>query len=264
VARMKLNIRHDTTYIYETPTRASIQYLRLTPRNTPQQKILEWKLVTPGETSQMTDGFGNQVTVMTMDTSVSEITLTAEGVVDLTGKPLTKDDSPFPPAVFLRHTPLTETSKPIKEFAKQFSPNKRSLLRMMNRILERIQFMPGVTTVTHTAAEAFDQKVGVCQDHTHVFIACCRYIGVPVRYVSGYINTDNDDHLSTHAWAEAWLGHNWHTFDVVNLLSVAESHIKLATGLDYRDAAPVRGMRSGGGMEELKTRAWVTRADNSQ
>ena len=261
---MKLNIRHDTTYSYDEPMHKGIQYLRLTPRNTPQQKILEWHLSAPGETSQMTDGFGNIVTVMTMDKATREITLTAEGVVDLTGKPLTKDDSPFPPEVFLRHTPLTDADKAIKAFASQFSANKRSLVRMMNRILEHIEFTPGVTTVPHTAAEAFQQKAGVCQDHTHVFISCCRHIGVPVRYVSGYIHTFSDDHLATHAWAEAWLGHNWHTFDVVNLLNVAESHIKLATGLDYRDAAPVRGIRSGGGMEHLQTRAWVTMAGESQ
>ena len=120
------------------------------------------------------------------------------------------------------------------------------------------------TLVTNTAAEAFDNKKGVCQDHTHVFIACCRYIGVPVRYVSGYIHTNSEDHLATHAWAEVWLGRNWHTFDVVNLLNVAESHIKLAAGLDYLDAAPVRGMRSGGGTERLHTKAWVTLAGENQ
>ncbi|MAL97048.1 transglutaminase family protein [Hydrocarboniclastica marina] len=261
---MKLHIRHDTIYNYDSPTENSLQYLRLTPRNTSQQKVLSWKLTTPGTTSQMTDGFGNLVTVMVMDKAVTEITLTAEGVVDLSGKSLTRDDSPFPPQVFLRHTALTEADSAIKAFASQFSANKRSLIRMMNRILEHIHFTPGVTSVTHTAAEAFAQKAGVCQDHTHVFISCCRHIGVPVRYVSGYIHTFSEDHLATHAWAEAWLGHNWHTFDVVNLLNVAESHIKLATGLDYGDAAPVRGVRSGGGTEQLQTRAWVTLASDGQ
>jgi lipid A disaccharide synthetase len=95
-------------------------------------------------------------------------------------------------------------------------------------------------------------------------VDCYQRAGVPVRYVSGYIHTNSEDHLATHAWAEVWLGHNWHTFDVVNLLNVAESHIKLATGLDYLAAAPVRGMRSGGGTERLSTRAWVTLAGENQ
>ncbi|NVD36494.1 transglutaminase family protein [Marinobacter lutaoensis] len=261
---MRLHIKHNTNYTYETPVQNSIQYLRLTPRNTPQQRILEWTLTTPGETSQMTDGFGNLVTVMTLDEPVSDITLTAEGVVDLTGTPLTRDDTPFPPQVFLRHTPLTETSPAIRAFASRYSPHKRSLLKLMKDLRDHVRFNPGATTVTHTAAEAFELQAGVCQDHTHIFIACCRHIGVPVRYVSGYIHSQGDEHLATHAWAEAWLGRSWHTFDVVNTLSVAESHIKLATGLDYRDAAPVRGVRSGGGTEHLDTRAWVTQPGDNQ
>ncbi len=257
---MRLNIRHHTTYTYGAQVSKSIQYIRLTPRNTPQQRILQWSLTVPGETAAMTDGFGNQVTVMTLNEPTDTIHLAAEGVVDLTGKPLTRDDSPFPPQVFLRHTPLTEPSAEIKAFARQFTGQKRSLMKLMNEVRSRIQFTPGATTVTHTAAEAFELGAGVCQDHTHVFIACCRYIGVPVRYVSGYIHSQGDDHLSTHAWAEAWVGRNWQTFDVVNTLNVAESHLKLAIGLDYRDAAPVRGIRSGGGDEQMDTRAWVTEA----
>lgn len=260
---MKLQIRHHTIYRYETPVRDSIQYVRLRPRNTPQQRILDWELSMPGDTSIMTDGFGNLVTVMSLNEPVTEIVLTAQGVAELSRKPLLRDDSPFPPQVFLRHTGLTETDEALKDFASGFSPNKRSLVRMMNRLREHIRFMPGVTTVTHTAADVFNQGTGVCQDHTHVFIACCRHIGVPVRYVSGYILADGE-HLATHAWAEAFLGHNWHTFDVVNTLNVAESHIKLAIGLDYLDAAPVRGVRRGGGNERMEFRAVVTGTQTEQ
>ncbi|WP_166263374.1 transglutaminase family protein [Marinobacter caseinilyticus] len=261
---MKLRIQHDTVYRYETPVQGGIQYIRLRPRNTAQQKILDWTLTTPGDVSQMTDGFGNQVTVMTLDEALSEITLTAEGTVELTGKPLALNDSAFPPQVLLRFTRLTEPDAELKAFAKQFSANKRSLLRMMKQICDRIAFTPGATTVTHTAAEAFQLNAGVCQDHTHIFIACCRYIGVPVRYVSGYVHSHDDQHIATHAWAEAFLGQNWHTFDVVNNLNVAESHIKLAVGLDYLDAAPVRGVRRGGGVEVLNTVARVSRMTDSQ
>lgn len=260
---MKLKIRHHTIYRYDTPVRDSIQYIRLRPRNTPQQRILEWDLSTPGDTSIVTDGFGNLVTVMSLDEPVDEIVLTARGVAELSGKPLLKDDAPFPPQVFLRHTNLTETDAALRDFAAGYSPNKRSLIRMMNRLREHIRFQPGATTVAHTAAEVFSQGTGVCQDHTHVFIACCRHIGVPVRYVSGYILADSE-HLATHAWAEAFLGHNWHTFDVVNTMNAAESHIKLAIGLDYRDAAPVRGVRRGGGDEHMETRALVTGGQSGQ
>lgn len=253
---MKLQISHRTIYRYDSPVRDSIQYIRLRPRNTTQQRIVEWDLSTPGNTSIMTDGFGNLVTIMSLTEPVTEIVVTAQGVAELSGKPLLRDESPFPPQVFLRHTGLTEADEALRDFASGFSPNKRSLVRMMNRLREHIHFVPGATTVTHTAADVFRQGTGVCQDHTHVFIACCRHIGVPVRYVSGYILADGE-HLATHAWAEAFIGHNWQTFDVVNTLNAAESHIKLAIGLDYLDAAPVRGVRRGGGSEHMETRALV-------
>lgn len=206
---MRLHIRHETIYTYDSPVQNSIQYIRLTPRNTPQQRVHDWQLTTPGEVSQMTDGFGNPVTVMTLDNAVTEISLVAEGIVDLTGKPLTKNDSPFPPQVFLRQTRLTEADQALKDFVQSYSANKRGLIRLMKDLRERVEFMPGATTVTHSASEAFGQGAGVCQDHTHIFLACCRHIGVPARYVSGYIHSANDDHVATHAWAEAWIGSNW-------------------------------------------------------
>ncbi len=261
---MRLHIRHETIYTYDSLVQNSIQYIRLTPRNTPQQRVHEWRLDTPGEVSQMTDGFGNPVVVMTLDHAVTDITLVAEGIVDLTGKPLTKNDSPFPPQVFLRQTRLTEADRALKDFVQPYPGNKRGLIRLMKDLRERVEFMPGATTVTHSASEAFSLGAGVCQDHTHIFLACCRHIGVPARYVSGYIHSSNDDHVATHAWAEAWIGSNWHTFDVVNTLNVAESHIKLAVGLDYLDAAPVRGVRSGGGTEHMTTTARVNRTGDSQ
>lgn len=257
---MKLHVRHKTIYRYETPVTSTIQYIRLRPRNTTQQKVLEWSLEMPGETSQMTDGFGNQVTVMTLDEPVSEIILSAQGLVELTARPLARNDSPFPPQVFLRNTQLTQPDEALKDFAGRYSANKRGLMRLMTHLREEVTYRSGATTVTHTASEAFSQKEGVCQDHTHIFLACCRFLGVPVRYVSGYIHSSDDQHLETHAWAEAYLGSNWQTFDVVNTLNAPESHIKLAIGLDYQDAAPVRGVRSGGGMETLSTIARVSQS----
>lgn len=254
---MKLQIRHDTIYRYDSKVCDSIQYLRLKPRSTPQQRILEWKLTVPGETSQVTDGFNNLVTVMTLHQPVREILLRVEGVADLSGKPLLRNDAPFPPSVFLRQTSLTDVDEALKDFAAGYSPNKRSLIRMMGHLRERIRFLPGATTTRDSAADVFAKEAGVYQDLTHVFIACCRHIGVPVRYVSGYILGEGE-HLATHAWAEAFLGHNWHTFDVVNSLNAAETHIKLAIGLDYLDAAPVRGVRRGGGEEHMETRSVVT------
>ncbi|NIV40124.1 MAG: transglutaminase family protein, partial [Anaerolineae bacterium] len=177
--------------------------------------------------------------------------------VELTGRPLTDHDSPLAPEVFLRSTTLTTMDDDMAHFARSFGRNKRSLTRLMRAIGEQVTFLPGSTTVNHTASQAFAQGSGVCQDHTHIFIACCRHLGVPARYISGYVHSTDPNHLSTHAWAEVYLGQSWHTFDVVNNKSLADNHIKLAVGLDYRDAAPVRGIRSGGGEETLASVAHV-------
>ncbi len=101
-------------------------------------------------------------------------------------------------------------------------------------------YQPGATRVDSTAIEAFGARAGVCQDHAHAFLACVRSQGVPGRYVSGYLYTEDDTHLASHAWAEAWLGDGWYSFDVTNRLGRPERHLKLAVGLDYLDACPVR------------------------
>src|SRR5690606_22398794 len=102
---------------------------------------------------------------------------------------------------------------------------------------------------------------GVCQDHAHVFIACCRAQGIPARYVSGYLHTDDDEHVASHAWAEAWCGGRWRTFDVTNGLLAPSRHLKLAIGLDYLEACPVRGVRWGGEHESLSAHAAVSLAE---
>jgi transglutaminase-like putative cysteine protease len=114
-----------------------------------------------------------------------------------------------------------------------------------------ISYQPGSTAVETSAVEAFAGGKGVCQDHAHAFLACARSLGIPARYVSGYLFTDSEDHLASHAWAEAWLDDAWYSFDVTNCLAKPERHLKLAVGLDYLDACPVRGMRRGGGAEQM-------------
>jgi transglutaminase-like putative cysteine protease len=92
----------------------------------------------------------------------------------------------------------------------------------------------------------------VCQDHAHIFVACCRWLGIPARYVSGYLGAGADGRMASHAWAEAWLeGQGWRSYDVANRIRPAGKHVRVAIGLDYLDACPVRGFRRGGAGESL-------------
>ena len=150
---------------------------------------------------------------------------------------------------------MTEPDQALREFALSHCSERRDrscMIDLMHRLNAHIRYQPNVTDVQTSAAEAFAGGKGVCQDQTHAFLACARSLGVPARYVSGYLYTDSSDHLASHAWAEAWLDGAWYSFDVTNCLARPERHLKLAVGLDYLDACPVRGMRRGGGVEQMK------------
>ncbi len=115
-----------------------------------------------------------------------------------------------------------------------------------------MEYQSGITEVTSTAAHALELGRGVCQDHAHLFIACCRARGVPARYVSGYVDPGHDEEAASHAWADVWVeGEGWVSVDVTHRVFARERHCRLAIGRDYLSAAPVRGVRTGGGDETL-------------
>jgi transglutaminase-like putative cysteine protease len=121
-------------------------------------------------------------------------------------------------------------------------------------VAKGVKYRKGQTHAESTAEQALAQGSGVCQDQTHVFIAAARLLGVPARYVSGYVNAGSiaDGEDASHAWAEAWVeGLGWVGFDVANQVCPTEAHLRLAVGLDYLACAPVRGIRRGGGEEDM-------------
>jgi transglutaminase-like putative cysteine protease len=253
---MRVSIDHVTRYVYEAPVRYSTQYLRLVPASNARQRVLEWHLETPGTPLELRDGYGNVLHVLTIDKPVSEIVIRSYGIVETS--PTTDDagdDTKLSPLVFLRSTQLTRAHGELADFAEKFrrrSASLSSLRDLARSVLARLPFQKGVTEVHSTAVEAFQAGNGVCQDHAHVFIACCRYLGVPARYVSGYFYTPSTTgEIASHAWAEAWVVDRWHSFDITNGCPAGEHHIKLAIGGDYSEASPVRGMRTGGGEERL-------------
>jgi transglutaminase-like putative cysteine protease len=110
-------------------------------------------------------------------------------------------------------------------------------------VRERVEYGTGSTSAASTAAEALAQGRGVCQDHAHLFVSAARTLGIPARYVAGYLLSDQGEALhETHAWAEAWVpGLGWVGFDSTNGICVTDHYIRLCGGLDAHDAAPVRG-----------------------
>ena len=133
----------------------------------------------------------------------------------------------------------------------------------MDALNERIRFDPDQSNVHRGAGEAFAEEVGVCQDHAHVFIAGARAIGIPARYVSGHLyrREGASEQPAAHAWAEAWIdGLGWVGFDPTNAMCPDDAYVRVAIGLDYKDAAPLSGSRAGGGTESLFVGVTVSQA----
>jgi transglutaminase-like putative cysteine protease len=259
---MILRIEHETSYSYTEALRYSIQVLRLTPPISPRQTLHDWRIETPGRLEQSTDGYGNTCHTLVLTKSVQEIRIRVVGTAEVHPEVIEPEDT-LPPELFLRPTPLTTCEGDLKDFGhfwwtKTQGLSRRDQLQELSQmILERIPYIKGMTHAHTTASDAFDIGAGVCQDHTHIFLALCRAHGIPARYVSGYLCTSDSTHVATHAWAEAWTGESWESWDISNQCPAAHSHLKLAIGLDYLEASPVRGSRIGGGLEQLCTLAQV-------
>jgi transglutaminase-like putative cysteine protease len=260
---MRLDVVHTTQYAYDSPVRASTQYLRLTPRDSARQSVVSWQIEAPGTPTHTTDGYGNVLHVLTLDKPVREIRIRVSGTVETrTAYDEGADPVPLSPLVFTRPTALTRAEGELAAFAERFRRGAGSpsgLEALSAAILKKMPFTPGGTHAGNSAAEAFALGSGVCQDHTHVFVACCRHLGVPARYVSGYLYSEGAQ-VASHAWAEAWTVDRWRSFDVANSRSAGEPHIKLAVGADYLDACPIRGTRIGGGGEKMVAVASVAQS----
>lgn len=265
---MQIAIEHKTTYRYPGEVLHTAQYLHLTPRNNASQRVIDWRIHAPGQLTYWVDAYGNACHTLVEDRPTAEIVITAKGRVDTTDTAgILQPDVEDPPVeIFLRATPLTRMTGAIRDFAQGFekSITKDSvagLHAMMMGIRDRVSFETHATHTKTTAADALEQGVGVCQDHAHLFIACCRSLGVPARYVGGYLfdGEQEEPYTAGHAWAAAWVEKlGWVSFDVANKISGTENHIGVAVGLDYSDVAPIRGIRAGGqGDEQMDVAVWV-------
>jgi transglutaminase-like putative cysteine protease len=262
---MLLHIRHETLYRYDRPVKHSVQSLRLTPRTEAGQRVLAWSLTAPGRQTQQQDAHGNLMHLLTIDEPHDEIHILVAGTVETEEVP---DAAPsncgrLSPLVYVPTTPLTVADEALQAFAATHGhaePGRDQAMALAHAVREAMDYVPGVTEVSDTAAQAFALHRGVCQDHAHVMIACCRALDVPARYVSGYLLAGRDDHIASHAWVDVWLARHerWFAIDVTNGLPGGLQHCRLAVGRDYLDACPVRGVRRGGGAETMSAKVEVS------
>lgn len=259
---MNITIHHNTTYFYEHFSKKSIQLIRMTPQNLAHQRVIFWQLNLPNTSSRGFDGFNNVCNLLTLQQPHQELSVLAQGEVNIANGTAYQIDDSLPALLYLRQTDLTEPDAAILAFCQGLqAASVTDLQGLSAAILQHMPYQTGITHVGSSAAEAFALQAGVCQDHTHVFLSCCRVLGVPARYVSGYIYTNSTDHLASHAWAEAHVDGKWYVFDVSNQHYAIQGHAQLAVGRDYNDAAPIRGVRQGGGLERMEFTVHVSTID---
>lgn len=257
---MILNIRHTTRYHYDQPVQYALQRLKLQPQNSPGQMVKNWQVSVEGASLEATytDGFGNHTQLLRLVPQTHDVSITAEGIVETEDRAgiLGKIYGIAPLWLFERETDLTRSGEALTAFAASFGiGNDRlgAMHRLMNVIHEKVVYLPGATDSSTDAEAAFINGHGVCQDHTHIFLSIARQLHIPARYVSGYLMLEGvEAQTASHAWAEVHLDDlGWVGFDAANNICPTERYVRLATGLDYRDAAPVSGIRFGSGIESL-------------
>lgn len=270
-----LEIRHTTTYRWSEPASYTLQQLRLIPKDRPGQKVLDWRTEIDGGRVEVAfdDEHANHTQLVSVDPGRTEVTITAAGRVETesNGGVIGAQGGFMPLWMFLRATDRTRRGPGTLALAREVRDIGDQLEQMhalSRAIREEVDFATGTTEVTITAEEAIARGSGVCQDHAHIFVTCARLLDRPARYVSGYLKIDGiEEQEATHAWAEAHVdGLGWVGFDISNVISPDERYVRVATGLDYSGAAPISGIRQGGGAENMDvhlTVAQVSAQDSS-
>ena len=259
---MKLQVRHTTLYRFDQPMRGVVQSHRLTPSICDNQTVIAWDVAVPGAQrgAMFRDGAGDLIATMSVRGLISELEITVTGEVvthDLAGV-LRGHRETVPPMVYLRHTRATRPDRAIEELARETVSGTGSVLEQAHAlsaaVLQAVAYMPGQTQAETTAAEALAQGCGVCQDHAHLMVAAAISVEIPARYVAGYLYSAAGDEMAeaSHAWAELYVPDlGWVGFDASNQSSPDENYIRLGSGYDAVDAAPIRGVSQGAGMERL-------------
>ena len=214
------------------------------------------------------DAFGNLVHSFAADEPVTDLRIAVSGELEMSdaGGLVRGAVERAPDEYYLRDTDLTAPDGALRALADGIGASETDPLSRLHGLLgavhDEVRFDIAPTDATTTAAQAYAMKRGVCQDLTHIFLAAARQLGVPARYVSGYFlrNDGVVEQEAGHAWAEAKVpGLGWVGFDPANGISVTAAHVRVAVGLDYHGAAPIRGSRRGGGREAMSVRVRVDR-----
>lgn len=293
---MLLRIVHDTTYRYDPPVVTALHLAHLSPVDQPGQTVQQHQLSitpAPAQRSDRVDAFGNPSCHFTLPGPHAELTVRADSLVHTTvpdtlppGEPWDtvadalryRAGAPYDPAAeFVFASPYVPRHRLLADFAHPvFEPGMPLLdaaTALMHRIHTEMTYASGSTGVNTPTLDALTQRKGVCQDFAHIMIGCLRSLGLPARYVSGYMLTQPPPGKprligadASHAWVQVYDPEvGWADFDPTNDLCglgrPAETHVTLALGRDFGDVSPLRGVIQGGGSPRLSVAVTVAPPD---
>jgi len=276
----RLEVVHRTTYKYSSAVQSSYNEARMTPITDLHQATVNVRFTTEPVTPvrRYWDYWGTQVTAFDIGDPHDHLVLTSSAVVEteapappVRGSSWDDLETPVTRDIFaelLAATPYTAHDDELAEMAATIRAAHDdpvdAVLAAVEWVNESLTYQPGATGVHTSAAEAWKARLGVCQDFAHIALVVLRVMGVPARYVSGYLHTQKDAAIGdqvageSHAWIEAWTG-DWWGFDPTNNQEIGYRHVGVARGRDYADVAPLRGVHAGGGKADLEVEVNLTR-----
>ncbi|SPM31698.1 hypothetical protein MTAB308_5221, partial [Mycobacterium terramassiliense] len=270
---------HTTGYAYQSPVTASYNEARLTPRSDTRQNVILNRIETiPATRShRYIDYWGTAVTAFDLHAPHTDLTVTSSSVVETErGEPAVAEvnwNDLHSAAVIdrfdelLRPTAHTPTSKRVasvaKKLAKSYDPAE-AVVAAGKWVRDELDYLPGTTGVHTSGLDALNEGKGVCQDFVHLSLMVLRGMGIPARYVSGYLHPKRTAAIGdtvdgrSHAWIQAWTG-GWWNFDPTNDSEITEQYVSVGAGRDYTDVSPLKGIYSGEGATDLDVIVEVTR-----
>jgi transglutaminase-like putative cysteine protease len=272
---MRLQVTHVTRYRYSEPISETHMEVRLRPSDEMGQRLDSFELEVVPETAlrEYVDGFGNHVHYFDYLPEHDMVELTSRSEIDTGLRARAAPDGERPEDLLLFRPPVVD-GPGVRRLAERYRPAdltsgaavEEALDSLTVAISRDFEYRPQTTTVTTAVDEVLRLRTGVCQDFAHLFIAVARAMGVPTRYVSGYVYAGGGVPTvgASHAWAEAWLPRRgWVGYDATHPVRAGESHVRVAVGRDYRDAAPTRGVYVGAAHGQLDVHVEVKPLDNA-
>ncbi|WAC56005.1 transglutaminase family protein [Gordonia sp. SL306] len=275
----RLRVVHSTGFAYKSPVTSSYNEARLTPRSDNRQNVIVNRVETVPATRsyRYTDYWGSAVTAFDLHAPHEELEVSGMSVVETEAgerpsEKVTWDEIRGGYVAdrydeMLSYTTYVcknrQLSSAATRLAKGLDPED-AVEAVCRYVHEEMEYVPGTTGVHTTAVDAWNERKGVCQDYAHLTLLMLRSLGIPARYVSGYLHPKPNAEIDatvegqSHAWIEAWTG-GWWGYDPTNNTGISEQHVSVGVGRDYSDVSPLKGIYTGGGATDLDVVVEITR-----